>query len=157
MDIQLIYRQNFNHLGFTYEPPKHCAQNSTYGFKFVINDNTEIEVKLGSWSGFALQYNPKFIPIYLLKPYTRPHGGIHCFHNFNLPGGDLFVAPYNTDLPYCDWAWLKSTSDQNCEVVQKWSTDIAASATSINNEWVDNKKCTGGEEAWDTAGDADAL
>ena len=68
MDIQLIYRQNFHHLGFNYEPPKHCAQNSLYGFKFVINDTTEIEVKLGRWSGFASQYNLKFIPIYLLKP-----------------------------------------------------------------------------------------
>ena len=130
-----------------------CPYNSPYGFKLMLNHYTDIEIKVGDWSSFASHYNPKFIPVLLRKPYAPPHGGFYCVHNFNLPGCDLFVAPYNSDLPYREWAWLDAESDKNWTIVRRWSTDTGASSTSVINEWVNNKKSTGDEEAWDASDD----
>ena len=127
MELSLCYKHNNHQISFNYEHPIYIPRDSSYGFKLLIDVNTELHIQIGDSSDSIHQYNPKLVPELLYKQNTPPHGGIYCLHDFNFRNGDLYVVPQNTDYPYHGWSWLEAESIKNDTIVRHWTPATAIS------------------------------
>ena len=65
-------------------------------------------------------YKSTLVPTTIDKPFAPPYGALHAFHDFNLIGKTLFVAPYYAGSKFSEWQWLVSESERNDEIVKTY-------------------------------------
>ena len=108
MGLTVHFESNRHFMRFFVDPPTHYSIRVLLGRETVLRfENTSRGVETRDIT---------LVPIYLRHPYDLPYGAIRVYNDFNLPDGDLFVAPYDPRQTHTDWEWLLQESARNSQV-----------------------------------------
>ena len=99
------YTHNSHYINFGFDRQENCS--------LIVSLFKGTELTFNNF-GWAIDYKTiRLVLAILSRPNPKPSFGIRVGHNFNLLDNDLYLVPFDENLPHTDWKMLEELSAQN--------------------------------------------